>query len=1171
VPKLSDLFVAIRADDKPASKTIAGVRKSLTTLDKQKVQPQITLPERAAADIQGLSSKLQALSRQQVKLSVDSTTAKADVATLTRQLDTLERQRVTVPVDMQGGIDRQIADVRRELSAAERKQTTIPLKLERVEGKVAAVRSTLSTLERDGVDVPVDVDKDNTLRGRMAAIRQRIAGGLRDGKEVDKAGADTGKRFGNGFGAAAKRAIGAVAVYAGISEVAGFLKDATAEGREAQKVGATTSQIIRSTGGAAKISADEVGALAQALSVKNGMDDEAIQAGANLLLTFKNVRNEAGKGSKIFDRATQSAADLSAAGFGSVSGASKMLGKALNDPVKGISALGRAGVTFTDQQKEQIKALVASGDTLGAQKIIMKEVESQVGGVAAASATAGEKMSVAFGNFKEQVGTALLPIIDRFANFMVTKGIPALSRFVKFLSDNLPAAVATVKRVVGPVVNVIRGFVESFTGSAEAASLMDRIRGAVAAASPVIVSAFKSVAGFIRDELIPRFRAIGESVRGYARVVIPIWEAVAAKLVSVIRENMPLIREIFGTIKDIVKTTMELVKAIIDRVTKIIGFIWDRWGDKILAIIGSVFKTIITVVGGALKIVRGVIQTVTALIRGDWRGAWNGIKTILSGVLQVIKGIVQGVFRQIRILIGDQMERARASLSQKLGAIRDRFSAVTSGIRQTWSNFWTRIKDTGRAAMDTVRDRIGTVLGKIKTAFSNAKTNIGKVWDGVKTVVQTPINWVKDHVYNTPLVPVWNRVAKLVGGPTLEAYARGGIDAAERYANGGTHGVRPGYTPGRDTHTIAVGGGEAIMRPEWTRAVGADYVESANRAARTGGVRKVQEMAAAFKADGEGEAGERVPQSPPGFARGGVFKAIGAKLRSAKDTAVGLAGKLKDWALGGLRAAADKVLGPVKGIIENAMPQSGLGRTVGGVGKKAIDLALDKIKSSDSTPDTGSGPYGGGGAAVGGGRGAARLAGLRLGASSVGTYPGHQPSMNKAWDFMAAGATGNRIAGHLAANRKQYGISYLIWNRRMLRDYPHGNIAPGAWGPYFDGNSSNPNRAHTNHVHASFYKDGGIVPAKGLAAGGLVKGGRGGVPAVVGEGRFDELVAPLPRGWKMGAGKDDAVDRLIATIEEHGLGDTNLNFGDIINPREETLSQSTNKIMQRVSNIGLVG
>src|SRR5690606_34628428 len=131
-------------------------------------------------------------------------------------------------------------------------------------------------------------------------------------------------------------------------------------------------QIIKSTGGAAKVSADQVGSLATAISNKSGMDDEAIQSGANLLLTFKNVRNEAGKGANIFDRATQAATDLSAAGFGDMAGQSKMLGKALNDPIKGISALSRSGVTFTEGQKDQIKTMVESGDLLGAQKLMLK-------------------------------------------------------------------------------------------------------------------------------------------------------------------------------------------------------------------------------------------------------------------------------------------------------------------------------------------------------------------------------------------------------------------------------------------------------------------------------------------------------------------------------------------------------------------------------------------------------------------------------------------------------------------------------------------------------------------------------------------------------------------------------------------------------------------------------
>src|SRR5699024_4409608 len=60
------------------------------------------------------------------------------------------------------------------------------------------------------------------------------------------------------------------------------------------------------------------------------------------------------------------------------------------------------------------------------------------------------------------------------------------------------------------------------------------------------------------------------------------------------------------------------------------------------------------------------------------------------------------------------------------------------------------------------------------------------------------------------------------------------------YARGG---VLPGFTPGRDVHdfvsptggALRLSGGEAIMRPEWTRAVGgAGAVNSMNRAATSG-------------------------------------------------------------------------------------------------------------------------------------------------------------------------------------------------------------------------------------------------------------------------------------------------------------------------------------------------
>jgi hypothetical protein len=241
------------------------------------------------------------------------------------------------------------------------------------------------------------------------------------------------------FGKTASKALGFIGFAGATAGVVSFLKDANAEAREAQKVGALTTQVIKSTGGAAKVTAAHVGDLANAISKKAGIDDEAIQSGENLLLTFKQIRNEAGRGNAIFDRATRAAVNLSAAGFGSISSASKMVGKALNDPIKGMTALSRAGVTFTKGQQDQIKALVATGHSLKAQKIILKEVESQVGGAAAAQATAGDKARVAWKNLEEQIGTALLPTIDKLATFAANDLVPAISKFVSGMQDGTGA------------------------------------------------------------------------------------------------------------------------------------------------------------------------------------------------------------------------------------------------------------------------------------------------------------------------------------------------------------------------------------------------------------------------------------------------------------------------------------------------------------------------------------------------------------------------------------------------------------------------------------------------------------------------------------------------------------------------------------------------------------
>ena len=117
---------------------------------------------------------------------------------------------------------------------------------------------------------------------------------------------------GSGLGRLGGLAVKAGALLGGAGLAGGFAL-AVSEAREAAKIGRLTEAVIKSTGGVANVSSRQVGTYAEQLSNLTGIDDEAIQGGQNLLLTFTKVRNEVGKGNKVFDRATEAALNMSVA------------------------------------------------------------------------------------------------------------------------------------------------------------------------------------------------------------------------------------------------------------------------------------------------------------------------------------------------------------------------------------------------------------------------------------------------------------------------------------------------------------------------------------------------------------------------------------------------------------------------------------------------------------------------------------------------------------------------------------------------------------------------------------------------------------------------------------------------------------------------------------------
>ena len=248
-----------------------------------------------------------------------------------------------------------------------------------------------------------------------------------------------------------------------------------------------------------------------------GVDADVIKATQAKLLTFRNLTKTAGTMGGAFDRATKAAIDMAAAGFGSAESNATQLGKALNDPIKGITALNRAGIQFTEDQKALIQSLVDSGKMLEAQDLILSEIESQVGGTAAATATASERMTLAFGAIQEELGKVLLPALNRLSAWLV-ETVPKVQKFFKELTDPTTVMGASWGRMIGVLDNTGAAFgrlIATISGSGpQQSTLMDWVTTLSAGLGQIVFFLDKAVQGF-QALLSFDFNRLGSIIGGY--------------------------------------------------------------------------------------------------------------------------------------------------------------------------------------------------------------------------------------------------------------------------------------------------------------------------------------------------------------------------------------------------------------------------------------------------------------------------------------------------------------------------------------------------------------------------------------------------------------------------------------------------------------------------------
>ena len=498
---------------------------------------------------------------------------------------------------------------------------------------------------------------------------------------------DAGKRSVSGL----KSALGGLAIGA-------FVVDGMRALGEIDRINKQTESAIKATGGAAKVTAGQVEELAGALERKTGIEAESIQSGENLILTFKGIKNEAGAGRDIFDRSTKAALDLSVALGTDMTSASMMLGKALNEPVSGMSKLRKAGVDLTADQQALVRQLAETGDVAGAQAVILDELEAQVGGSAEAygESLPGQiaKAKNALGDIQEAILSGAVPALEA--------GAAAVTGLAHVLTG-LPQPVQTGLVVIGGAAAVWAKWGDTLTSTAtkavEAGRTISTALDGIAATRGIS----KTQAGLeaLKASLSTSVSEFGTFKS--AAVAAAAGLAAFGATTSIL-EGMA---EFHGDLSGLAKDLDQYGRGVADT-----GVITDRFGGSIESLAGK-FK--IAYDNSSLA-ERGA-RALTSAFKGDSEG-FTAVRQAQSDIEALDTALAQNVE-------SGNVDAAKAAYADLASALMDQ-GVAASDIAAYMPKYWDAIERAGRES-SAAGDKTEEATEKVKQGSRTWGEMAGKV------------------------------------------------------------------------------------------------------------------------------------------------------------------------------------------------------------------------------------------------------------------------------------------------------------------------------------------------------------------------------------------------------------------------------------------------------------
>jgi phage-related protein len=515
-------------------------------------------------------------------------------------------------------------------------------------------------------------------------------------------------------------------VMAATQGISNFFEAGLEKAKEASAVDAQLEAGIESTGNTANVTVAHMKDLARSIQDYSGQTEDSITKTESLLQTFGNIRNT--PTAPVFDEATRAAADMAAKMGGDATDMALKLGKALNDPTQGLGALSRAGVQFTQSQKDSIKAMQEHGDLAGAQALILEELTKKFGGAAEAAGKTlpGElsRLKLSFTDLAGSIITAFLPIVLPVMD-AITKAVQALTPLVDKVTGAFVSLGERVKGVFKEAGGGVEGFdavLQNTVGSIEEfisggglmkmlqsfSDLRTRIMTTVLDALPGIIDAFvqfvpmfiEFITGTFIPAIVDQFSKIVTNIMqvlsaGLPKIIAAFYE-VGTKLVLAVAAMLPeVVRTLLGMVPTLLTTALQLFKSIVDAVVETVPVLIST----ISGMLPGLMKTIVGMLPGILDaainlflgIVQGLVEVIPVLLKAIIGALPDIVKTIatmlpaiIDGAFKLFTGLVTGLLKMlpelIDSLITDVLPAVYKAIADSLPEIIDASISLFVGI-----------------------------------------------------------------------------------------------------------------------------------------------------------------------------------------------------------------------------------------------------------------------------------------------------------------------------------------------------------------------------------------------------------------------------------------------------------------------------------------------------------